>query len=55
MPANDISFNLMDRPWIPVTMTDGSFLQLSIKEAFAQANEIRSIDGDIPLLSLIHI
>ena len=39
----------MDRPWIPVTMTDGSFLQLSIKEAFAQANEIRSIDGDIPL------
>lgn len=49
MPANDISFNLMDRPWIPVTMTDGSFLQLSIKEAFAQANEIRSIDGDIPL------
>lgn len=43
------SFNLMDRAWIPVTMLDGSYAELSITDTFAEAGEIRSIDGDIPL------
>ncbi|RSX51081.1 type I-E CRISPR-associated protein Cse1/CasA [Bifidobacterium samirii] len=49
--SNDaVSFNLMDRPWIPVTMlADGSHRELSIMETLASSNRIRSIDGDIPL------
>lgn len=44
------SFNLMDRPWIPCTMQDGGERrELSIREVLAQADAIRSIDGDIPL------
>lgn len=47
---NEVSFNLMDRPWIPVTMlNDGEHRELSIIETFEQAGVIRSIDGDIPL------
>jgi CRISPR system Cascade subunit CasA len=50
MSKDDISFNLMDRGWIPVTMlTDGSFRKLSIIEVFEQADNIRNIEGDIPL------
>ena len=49
MPTSDLSYNLMDRPWIPVTMTDGSFQCLSIVEVLERADRIRSIDGDIPL------
>ena len=49
MPTSDLSYNLMDRPWIPVTMTDGSFQCLSIVEVLERADRIHSIDGDIPL------
>lgn len=44
-----VSFNLMDRPWILVIMKNGERRELSIREVFAQADAIRSIDGDIPL------
>lgn len=46
---NEASFNLMDRAWIPVTMLDGSYAELSIVDTLTRADEIRSIDGDIPL------
>ncbi|NEG89756.1 type I-E CRISPR-associated protein Cse1/CasA [Bifidobacterium aerophilum] len=50
MSNNRVSFNLMDRSWIPVTMlNDGRHRELSIIETFEQASAIRSIDGDIPL------
>lgn len=49
MPTSDLSYNLMDRPWIPVTMADGSFQCLSIVEVLERADRIHSIDGDIPL------
>lgn len=47
---SDVSFNLIDRTWIPVTMLhDGSYRLVSILEAFDQAEGIRCIEGDIPL------
>lgn len=49
MSATDVSFNLMDRPWLLVVMADGSHRQLSIREVFEQADLIRGIDGDMPL------
>jgi CRISPR system Cascade subunit CasA len=49
--VNDASsFNVMDRPWIPVTMLgDGSYRELSIMQVFEQAEDIRSVDGDNPI------
>ncbi|MBT1165790.1 type I-E CRISPR-associated protein Cse1/CasA [Bifidobacterium simiarum] len=39
----------MDRAWIPVTMLDGSYAEMSIIGVLAHADEIRSIEGDISL------
>ncbi|MBT1172414.1 type I-E CRISPR-associated protein Cse1/CasA [Bifidobacterium sp. MA2] len=49
MSTNDVSFNLMDRPWLQVAKTDGSCRLMSIIEVLGQSDEIRSIGGDIPL------
>lgn len=47
---NEVSFNLMNRPWIPVTMLNNNeHRDLSIIETFERACDIRSIDGEIPL------
>ena len=47
---NEVSFNLMNRPWIPVTMLNNNeHRELSIIETFERACDIRSIDGEIPL------
>jgi CRISPR system Cascade subunit CasA len=40
----------MQREWIPVTMlADGGHRDMSLREALLDSDEIRSIDGDIPL------
>lgn len=44
----DPHFNLIDEPWIPVSMTDGSFDEASLRTLFRAASRIRSIGGDIP-------
>lgn len=45
-----VTFNLMDRPWIPVTMlSDGTHRELSLRDALLEAHQIRAIDGDIPV------
>ena len=41
-------FNLIDEPWIPVSMTDGSFGEVSLRELFKKTASIRTIAGDIP-------
>lgn len=41
-------FNLIDEPWIPVSMTDGSFGEVSLRELFKKATSIRTVAGDIP-------
>lgn len=42
------SFNLVREPWIPVVMLDGSHDELSLRELFKKAQDIREVVGDIP-------
>lgn len=57
------SFNLTDRPWLPVQFDDGSERELSLLEVFDQARRIRRLVGDLPtqdfaltrlLLAILH-
>ena len=41
-------FNLIDEPWVPVSMVDGSFGEVSLRELFKKATSIRTVAGDIP-------
>ena len=48
----DDTYNLLDEPWIPVTLLDGSRgrgQRMSIRGVFEHARELRGIGGDIPL------
>ncbi|MFF7081754.1 type I-E CRISPR-associated protein Cse1/CasA [Streptomyces lavendulae] len=56
-------FDLVTRPWLPVQLRDGSSAELSLKEVFARAAEIRRLVGDVPtqefalmrlLLAILH-
>ncbi|MFF8279951.1 type I-E CRISPR-associated protein Cse1/CasA [Streptomyces lateritius] len=48
--ANDavLSFDLTERPWIEVLRRDGTQDELSLREVFRQAGEVRRIAGDLP-------
>ncbi|MFG3001813.1 type I-E CRISPR-associated protein Cse1/CasA [Streptomyces sp. NPDC048340] len=57
------SFDLVSRPWLPVQLRDGTTTELSLKEVFARAREVRRLVGDIPsqefallrlLLAIVH-
>lgn len=43
-----MSYNLLDEPWIPVLLRDGGAIDLSIKDCFIRADEVRRINGDLP-------
>jgi len=43
------SFNLIEQPWIPCVDTEGSVIELSLRETLVQAHNLRSIAGDSPL------
>ena len=45
------SFNLIDQPWIPCTMSDGSHTELSLQDTLLQAHEIRAIFDQSPLVT----
>ena len=45
------SFNLIDQPWIPCTMLDGSHAELSLRETLLQAHEICVIFDQSPLVT----
>ena len=45
------SFNLIDQPWIPCTMPDGSHTELSLHDTLLQAHEIREIFDQSPLVT----
>lgn len=45
------SFNLIDQPWIPCTMPDGSHAELSLQDTLLQAHEIREIFDQSPLVT----
>ncbi|MEW2635657.1 type I-E CRISPR-associated protein Cse1/CasA [Streptomyces sp. NPDC048389] len=57
------SFDLTTRPWIPVLRRDGSQDELSLREVFEQAHDLRRVVGDLPtqefalvrlLLAVVH-
>lgn len=43
-----LSFDLTDRPWIPVLGRDGRQDELSLRDVFARAGDLRRIVGDLP-------
>ncbi|MFD9262446.1 type I-E CRISPR-associated protein Cse1/CasA, partial [Streptomyces sp. NPDC059538] len=56
-------FDLVSRPWLPVQLSDGTTTDLSLKEVFARAREVRRLVGDVPsqefallrlLLAILH-
>ncbi|QYC44717.1 CRISPR-associated protein CasA/Cse1 [Nonomuraea coxensis DSM 45129] len=58
-----MSFDLTQQPWLPVQRLDGSEDELSLRELFAQAGDLRRLVGDVPtqefalfrlLLAILH-
>ncbi|MDO5066004.1 MAG: type I-E CRISPR-associated protein Cse1/CasA [Propionibacteriaceae bacterium] len=58
-----MSFNLTSEPWIPVLRLDGTSDQLSLRECFSEADQIRRLSTELPtqsfavlrvLLAIIH-
>lgn len=41
-------FNLVDEPWLPVIGADGRQTEMSLRDAFRQAADIRRLVGDLP-------
>ena len=46
------SFNLVDSPWVPVYMKDGTCTELSLHDLFAQMGDIESITTENRLIDL---
>lgn len=44
-----MKYNLVDMPWIPVLLSDGSYRRLGIKEALCSAGHIREIASSNPM------
>lgn len=44
------SYNLTKEPWIPCVTLEGEFRELSLRELFMQAHELRGIEDDNPLI-----
>ncbi|MER5629503.1 type I-E CRISPR-associated protein Cse1/CasA [Streptomyces nitrosporeus] len=42
------SFDLVSRPWLPVQRADGTTADLSLREVFAEAGDLRRLVGDVP-------
>jgi CRISPR system Cascade subunit CasA len=45
----NVSFNLIDQPWLPCVRLDGQPLRLGLYDALAQAHTLRELQGEIPL------
>lgn len=50
-PEQNQSFSLLDGPWILARFTDGATAEVSIRDAFTRAEEIREIVGELPTQS----
>ncbi|WP_443071775.1 type I-E CRISPR-associated protein Cse1/CasA [Streptomyces sp. NBC_01477] len=57
------SFDLVSRPWLPVQRQDGTTVELSLRDVFAEAGRLRRLVGDVPtqefallrlLLAILH-
>jgi CRISPR system Cascade subunit CasA len=49
MDEKDISFNLVDKPWVPCVSLDGEYRPLSLKDVFDHAHELRGFAAEHPL------
>lgn len=47
--SQSIHFNLLDEPWVPVLLLDGTTDEVSLRDLFVRAHQIRSVSGDIAL------
>ncbi|WP_277743772.1 type I-E CRISPR-associated protein Cse1/CasA [Streptomyces sp. LX-29] len=47
-PPPPPSFDLVSSPWLPVQRLDGRTEELSLREVFAQARDLRRLVGDLP-------
>lgn len=50
--ADPLTFNLVNRPWIPVQRIDGRTESLSLLDVFTQARSVRRLVGDLPTQDL---
>lgn len=48
MESNKVGFNIIVEPWIPVTLMDGTYSEISLKDFFQKAHEINSLAGEMP-------
>jgi CRISPR system Cascade subunit CasA len=46
------TFDLVEKPWIPCLMLDGTAMELSLSKLFAKAKEIREINDPSPLVTI---
>lgn len=44
----DSNYNLLDEPWIPVRLLDGTVTDIGIREVFAQVSQIDDLTCDLP-------
>ena len=49
--SEQVTFSLLDKPWIPVRLTDGSTAELSLLGVFERLGEIEAIVGELPAQS----
>lgn len=47
-----ISFNLIDEPWIPCVLPDGTAAELSLRDALARAHQIAEVAGETPPITV---
>jgi len=47
-----VSFNLSTQPWIPCLADNGTQVELSLSQCFAQAHELRELGGESPLVTV---
>ncbi|GGH51502.1 type I-E CRISPR-associated protein Cse1/CasA [Microbacterium album] len=50
-PPAALRFNLIDNPWIVVRRLDGAVAELSLRQAFREADSIREVGGELPTQS----
>ncbi|MEZ3162152.1 type I-E CRISPR-associated protein Cse1/CasA [Microbacterium sp. BWT-B31] len=51
LAVSDDGFSLVTQPWIPVQLGDGRSAEVSLRDAFRRAHEIREIRGELPTQS----
>ncbi|VAW35178.1 CRISPR-associated protein, Cse1 family [hydrothermal vent metagenome] len=61
--TQQFSFNLVDEAWLPCVDENGRFVELNLRQLFAQAHQLRALEGESPpvtaalhrfLLAILH-